>query len=175
MSRDILFEVNFFLHSFLLGIFITFVYDGFLILRRCFRHNIFFISLEDILFWIACALGVFYMLYRENNGILRWFAVLGATLGMWMYKRLVSTYWVNFVSACIIKTVQFFLKPFTFIRKKINLFHLFIRKKLMELFKYGKKKLTIQLKIIKMILCKQREKKESGHGKKSGIPQKTSK
>lgn len=175
MSRDILFEVNFFLHSFLLGILITFAYDGFLILRRCFRHNIFLISLEDILFWIACALGVFYMLYRENNGILRWFAVLGATLGMWMYKRLVSTYWVNFISAFIIKTVHFILKPIAFVSKKIALFILYIRKKLTELFKYGKKKLTIQLKLIKMILCKQKAKKESGHGKKSGIPQKASK
>ncbi len=175
MSRDILFEVNFFLNSFLLGILITFAYDWFLILRRCFRHNIFMISLEDILFWIACALAVFYMLYRENNGILRWFAVLGATLGMWVYKRLVSTYWVNYVSACIIKTVHFILKPLIFISKKISLLFSFIRRKLIELLKYTKKKLTIQLKLIKMILCKQKAKKESGHGKKSGIPQKTSK
>lgn len=175
MSQDIVFEVNFFLHSFLLGVFITFAYDWLLILRRCFRHALFMISLEDILFWIACALGVFYMLYRENNGILRWFAVLGATLGMLVYKKLVSTFFVRFVSACIMKTIKFIGKPIARISKKIALMYSLVSKKIRDLLKYGKKKLTIQLKLIKIILCKQRKEKESGRGKKSGIPQKASK
>lgn len=76
MSQNIIAEVVFLFHSFLLGIIITFVYDGFLILRRLIPHNLLLISLEDMIFWIACAIGVFYMLYEENNGILRWFAVL---------------------------------------------------------------------------------------------------
>ena len=82
MSPDIVNEVTFLLHSFLLGIAITFAYDGFLILRRLVRHSLFLISLEDMIFWIACAIGVFYMLYEENNGVLRWFAVFGAAIGV---------------------------------------------------------------------------------------------
>lgn len=81
MSQSIIDEVTFLLHSFLMGILITFVYDGFIIMRRLIRHNLFLISVEDLIFWIACAIGVFYMLYEENNGILRWFAVFGAALG----------------------------------------------------------------------------------------------
>jgi spore cortex biosynthesis protein YabQ len=166
MSQDILQEMNFFLNSLLIGVVITFAYDWLLILRKCIRHNIVIISIEDIIFWIACALGVFYMLYRENNGILRWFAVLAAAIGMWIYKRLVSTIFVTIVSAFIIKTCQFLIKPVLFICRKILRLiraillylyrkYLFTAKKTKKIAKLVKKKLTIQLKLIKITLCKQ--------------------
>ena len=80
----------FLFHSFFLGMVITFFYDGFLIVRKLFKHTMFLISLEDLIFWIACALSVFYVLYEENNGMLRWFAVAGAALGMFLYKKTLS-------------------------------------------------------------------------------------
>ena len=46
MSQNIIAEVVFLFHSFLLGIIITFVYDGFLILRRLIPHNLLLISLD---------------------------------------------------------------------------------------------------------------------------------
>ena len=95
MSQDIIQEVTFFLHSVVMGVVITFVYDWFLILRKLIKHNMFWISFEDFLFWTACGLGVFYMLYRENNGVLRWFTVLGATFGMILYKLLASKIFVH--------------------------------------------------------------------------------
>ena len=70
MGQNIVDEVTFLCHSFLLGVVITFAYDGFLILRRLIKHGMLLVSLEDMIFWIACAIGVFYMLYEENNGIL---------------------------------------------------------------------------------------------------------
>lgn len=156
MSEDIIFEVNFFLHSFLMGLIITFVYDWFLILRRLIRHNTLMISLEDLVFWIACALGVFYMLYRENNGILRWFTVLGAAVGMLTYKRIVSTLLVTAVSAVIKRMVDFLLRPIIFTGKKIREILAFIFQKLVKILKYVKKKLTIKVKLVKMMLCKRK-------------------
>ena len=64
MSQNIINEVTFFLHSFMMGIVITFMYDGFLILRRLIKHSDILVSLEDMVFWIACAIGVFYKLYE---------------------------------------------------------------------------------------------------------------
>ena len=111
MSQDILREVDFFINSLLVGIIITFAYDWLLIFRKCIRHNILLISIEDAIFWFACAIGVFYVLYHENNGILRWFAVLGATIGMFAYKKLVSTLFVKITSRLIIKTFQILMRP----------------------------------------------------------------
>lgn len=78
------------LHSFLLGVFITFFYDLFRVFRRVVRHGIFWISLEDLVFWVMASVGIFYLLYYENNGAFRWFAVFGAGAGMVLYKKTLS-------------------------------------------------------------------------------------
>ena len=87
MSSQIAGEGWFMLHSFLLGAFITFCYDLFRILRRIIPHGIFWISLEDLVFWVMATGGIFYLLYYENNGMFRWFAVIGAGAGMLLYKK----------------------------------------------------------------------------------------
>ena len=110
MSESIVVEMTFLFHCFLMGILITAVYDIFLVLRRVIRHNMFLVSVEDILFWLACAIAVFFMLYEENNGVLRWFAVLGAALGMILYKATVSRFIVNFMSTVIEKTASVIFK-----------------------------------------------------------------
>lgn len=161
MSQNIVSEVTFFLHSFLMGIIITLVYDGFLILRRLIRHNLFLISLEDLLFWIACAIGVFYMLYEENNGILRWFAVLGAAMGMLVYKMTVSPLLVGIVSAIIERTMHmlcrilsFLFRPLGFVGKKITCICRCSGRKGKKIGKCLKNKLTGRIKLLKITLCK---------------------
>lgn len=161
MSQNIIGEVTFLVHSILLGIVITFVYDGFLILRRLIRHNLLLISLEDMIFWIACAIGVFYMLYEENNGILRWFAVFGATIGMIVYKKTISTLIVNVMSTIIryifkilFKILRLVIRPISFVEKKIGSFLGKIRRKSVRIGKYVKNKLTGRLKLLKITLCK---------------------
>ncbi len=161
MSQNIVNEITFLLHSFIMGIIITFVYDGFLILRRLIRHGMFLISLEDMIFWIACAIGVFYMLYEENNGILRWFAVFGAALGMIVYKMSISCLIVNIMSTVIERIVRvicriiyILFKPFRFIGKKINYIYRRSSGKSKKVCKCLKNKLTGRFKLLKIILCK---------------------
>lgn len=91
MSEDSIFL----LHALLTGMFITFVYDGWIILRKVIPHKPFVESLEDFLFWVFCAVYVFMWLYRESNGTLRWFAVGGALTGMLLYKKLLSGLWIK--------------------------------------------------------------------------------
>ena len=38
------------------------------------------------------------MMYHESDGNLRWFAVIGALTGMFLYKKLVSPWFVKYVS-----------------------------------------------------------------------------
>lgn len=167
MSQNIMNEVTFFAHSFLLGIVITIAYDGFVVLRRVIRHNLLMISLEDMIFWIACAIGVFYMLVEENNGILRWFAVFGATLGMLVYKESVSDFLVNAASA-LIRTVfrvlsrilRFLFRPICFAGRKVCHILRKFTKKGRRAGKCVKNKLTRSLKLLKIILCKHKERKE---------------
>lgn len=118
-------ENVFLLYALLMGIFITFVYDILRIFRRVVPHGNFLISLEDIGFWIYCAAKVFVLMYHESNGTLRWFAVLGALVGMFVYKKLVSPFFVKYTSLLLKKLFgilgkfgKVICRPLIFITKK---------------------------------------------------------
>lgn len=161
MSREIVQELTFFVHSVLMGVAITFVYDWIRVLRKLIRHGKILVSLEDLLFWLVCGIAVFYMLYRENNGTLRWFAVLGATIGMFFYKGIVRDRFINIMSTCLYKimwflfhVLQIVLKPFKclFCAGKTLVLHL--AKSLEKCKKIIKKRLTVCIKTLRMVLCK---------------------
>jgi spore cortex biosynthesis protein YabQ len=118
-------ENIFLLYALLMGIFITFVYDILRIFRRVIPHGNWLISLEDIGFWIYCSVKVFLLMYHESNGTLRWFAVLGAMVGMVLYKVLISPLFVKYASlllktvlGVLVKVVKFLFKPLSAVRKK---------------------------------------------------------
>lgn len=133
MSSFVNDENLFLLYSTGMGIFITFVYDLLRIMRRTIRHSAFFVSLEDILFWLFCALAVFALMYKVGNGNLRWFAVCGALAGMFLYLKTISPWFVRSMSG-LLKKVGAVLKRFLH---------------------FGKKQLTVLYKLLKMLLCKQ--------------------
>lgn len=137
-------ENVFLLHAVLLGVEITFLYDILRILRRVFAHSGIMVSLEDIAFWIYCAGEVFLLMFRESNGNLRWFAVLGALTGMYLYHRAFSPLLVKYISGLL----NSILNP---IRRLLRAVKSWLKKKLTSLWKmlkifykrrcaYGKKK-----------------------------------
>ena len=161
MSQGIVQEITFFLHSVLMGLIITFAYDWVLIFRKLFRHGRILISIEDILYWFACGIGVFYMLYRENDGVLRWFAVMGAALGMLFYKVTVKERFVYIMSTLIHKImwfitriIQVVLKPLKCLFSAVRRFVRFVKRKFKKVKEFIKKRLTAFIKTIRMVLCK---------------------
>lgn len=96
-------ENVFLLYAFGSGILIAFVYDILRIGRRVLPHGGLLVSLEDMAFWIFCALYIFGLMHRESNGSLRWFAVMGALAGMLLYKKTVSGLLVRYVSLVLCK------------------------------------------------------------------------
>lgn len=161
MSPQIVEETLFLYHSVLLGIFVAVIYDLLRVLRRVIKHNRFFISLEDIVYWIFCALRVFYLLYRESSGVLRWFSILGIALGMFLYLISISRFVVTFLSEAIKKCLHIVGKFFTVLFlpfKKAGKKAAKISKKTGSFTKkcgrFWKKKLTASGKMLKIILYK---------------------
>lgn len=118
-------ENIFLMHSMLMGIFITFVYDLLRIFRRVVPHARLLVSLEDLAFWVYCGAEVFLLMYRESNGTLRWFAVLGALAGMFFYKKMVSPLFVKYTSLLLGKALEllgrilkWLCRPFCFAGRK---------------------------------------------------------
>lgn len=156
-------ENEFLLHALCMGIFITFIYDILRVFRRVIPHGVFWVSLEDIIFWIYCAIEVFLMMHHESNGTLRWFAVLGALTGMLLYKKLISSFFVKQVSGILQKIVHFLVKIVSFLLcpfRKVAKTTANTAQKAKQRAAHGgkqmkhlcKKKLTFFLKMLKMNL-----------------------
>lgn len=77
----------FFAHSFVWGIEMAIVYEGLRILRYLIRHGTFALAVEDLLYWIAYGILLFRMIYLENDGMIRGFALLAVLLGMILYLQ----------------------------------------------------------------------------------------
>lgn len=107
-------------YSVIMGIYITFLYDLLRIGRRVITHNGFWVSVEDLTFWIYCAMKVFYLMHAESDGTLRWFAILGALLGMFLYKKTISPFFVKWVSFGMQSILHFIAIPFRFVAKQIK-------------------------------------------------------
>lgn len=118
-------ENVFLLHALFMGIFITFIYDLLRIFRKLVPHNGFFVSAEDLGFWIYCGGEVFLLMYHESDGTLRWFAVLGALAGMLLYRRTVSPIFVKYTSMLLNrvlrilgKILRFLCRPLRYVLRK---------------------------------------------------------
>lgn len=161
ISQDITREMGFLFHSFLLGAEIALAYDGFLIVRRLIRHSGIVVSLEDLAFWIVCALEVFRVLCRENDGMLRWFAVAGAFSGMLVYKKTVSRLIIGtacrvstFFGRVLMKIGRALAKPAKKILDRGKAGGKVLGSRLSWFLRCLKKKLTLFLKMFKMVLSK---------------------
>ena len=155
-------ENMFLLYALIMGIFITFVYDLLRIFRRVVPHNRFWVSAEDLGFWIYCAAQVFLLMYHESNGSLRWFAVLGAMVGMMVYKKTISVILVKYVSLVLSKILsfigkglKFLLRPFAFVGKAAGKAAGRVSGKQKSLNNFLKNKLKLFFKMLKMVICKQ--------------------
>ena len=144
-----------------MGLLITFVYDFILIGRKLVRHNMAMVSLEDFLFWVFCAVAVFYMLYEENNGVLRWFAVLGAATGMLIYKKLAGRHFVAFISriaerqmAVVSRICKHIFRPLYRQWRSVQKLEQKIGRRKQKLKKIMKKKLTDTGKLLKITISK---------------------
>lgn len=104
MSEVVRQETAFFFASVATGVFLVWSYDLFRIFRRLVRHPALAVSIEDLLYWIAVALIIFGMIFRENGGALRGYAFAGILAGTWL--------------ECLVES--FFKKLYTKLLKKLG-------------------------------------------------------
>lgn len=133
MDAVIQHEIRLGLWCFLLGAVLMAVYDVLRIFRRVVRHNLVAVSLEDLIFWMACMVVTFELLRVMNHGIFRYSVVLMAAFGMLVYYFLLGKYAVPWIAAllnkgkCLIKKWKRMLtspvknamiKAYQFVRKR---------------------------------------------------------
>lgn len=82
MSEVIKWEMRFFIEAIILGGILRAGYDLLLIGRTIKRAKHTRISIEDFFYWMICCYFVFGLLYENNNGVIRGFALCGIIIGM---------------------------------------------------------------------------------------------
>lgn len=107
MNREIAGDVRFFLAAVLLGAAAALVYDLLRVWRRVRKQTLFFVSLQDFLFWFVLGLAGFSLIYRYNAGTLRFFAFFGICAGACLYGVTLGRF---FVTYCL-KLVLFLTFP----------------------------------------------------------------
>lgn len=132
-------EASFLGVSVLLGTGMFLLYDCLRILRRVIPHGTIWIGIEDFLYWMVCTAAVFVMLYTQNDGKIRGYAIGGVVVGMLLYYGLLSRFVIRLnvlvlkaLFGTVGKVVSVIFHPFCFIGKKI---HVFFRKQLKKVWK----------------------------------------
>lgn len=68
-----------------IGILMGMIYDLIRIARKIINHYNFIVQVEDVLYWLACSLIGFAILYMHNYAEIRFFGLIGMILGGIMY------------------------------------------------------------------------------------------
>ena len=74
-------ELSVFLQAVLACNLVYLVYSAIRVVRRIIKHNLFFVSLEDLIFWIGTGIYLFAKIYQTSNGSIRWYFVIGVLVG----------------------------------------------------------------------------------------------
>lgn len=119
MSPGISKELQFFGLAVLRGGLILILYDLIRIIRRIVPHGVLAIAVEDVLYWAGTALLIFQLLYRENDGAVRGYALFAIAAGMFLYHQTVSNRIVEYTSGILNWFLGFFLKPVRFLYRKV--------------------------------------------------------
>lgn len=122
MNKEIWTELAFFGNCVLWGIYLLIFYDVFRIIRRVFPRGAILIGIEDLLYWTVSSVLIFRMMYQQNNGIIRGFAILGMFLGMLIYHNLISdplveliAGFLNKIKGGVLYIIRLILRPFCFL------------------------------------------------------------
>ena len=82
-----MFELQFFGKALLYGAALAFSYEGLKVFRRLISHGTVWMAMEDLAYWLIWGFLIFRMLYRENSGAVRGFAIAAVVLGMLLYVQ----------------------------------------------------------------------------------------
>lgn len=70
----------------LIGLAAGFLYDGLRLIRRRVPHNLVWLSLEDVVFWLALSGIALVVFIHRSSGQLRGYALVGLAAGGFLYE-----------------------------------------------------------------------------------------
>ncbi|MGN1266714.1 MAG: spore cortex biosynthesis protein YabQ [Dorea sp.] len=75
-------ELLIFVMAVIAGAVVRLFYRAITIFRKIFKHKLWVINLEDLVFWLVISVYLFVQIYHTSNGSIRWYFVLGVVVGV---------------------------------------------------------------------------------------------
>ncbi len=161
IAASILAELELFTYAFTFGVFLAFLYDGLLILRKVFRHPTSVCMAEDVLYWLLVIPCTLVVIFRLSKGVLQWYFLVGVSLGIVLYKCSISkgyirisTKIVQYIVVYINNAIDIVLKPLKRLGKAIKSAVCAINNLIKKFTIIPKMWLTVCIKWFKITLCK---------------------
>ena len=85
-------ELFVFLQAILAGNLVYLVYAALCVIRQIIRHKLFWVSVEDLLYWIGTGFYLFLKIYQTENGVIRWYFVVGVLCGAVVTHRIIRKF-----------------------------------------------------------------------------------
>lgn len=104
MSPDIRMQAHLLAAGLLTGAGLMALYDVLRVFRLLVRHGWLWTGIEDLLYWVISGFLTFLLLYRENDGAIRFYVVAAVFLAMVVYDRTFSRFflkWLKKAAGCI--------------------------------------------------------------------------
>lgn len=118
-----LWETNYLLSCFLMGILLMAVYDVLRIIRIVLPHSLFITGVEDIIYWLMASVAVFVTLYRGDDGVIRWYAIASIITAMLLFHSLISRFLVPLIGRLLRAPIDFIGKVLKNIWKKVKIIY----------------------------------------------------
>lgn len=169
MSELVTTEFALFLYAIEFGIKMAFFYDLLRVFRKVVGHSRLAEAFEDLVYWLWAGLQIYLMLFEYHNGDLRLYMILGACLGIFIYSVSLGNLFVYYSAkllnrtknkACLAaekagkRAERVFERPRRAISSKWYALKELLKRRCRYFFRYCKKKLTIFLKMLRILLCK---------------------
>lgn len=124
MSEQINHEMLLFLSFMRDGILLAFVYSVLQVLRKLIPHARIARAAEDILFGIGCGVYLFCRLYRDNNGIVRFYVIAAAICGIILWKMTAEPLFIGLLLRILefpVKCLRFLIKRLLFLQRSCRI------------------------------------------------------
>jgi spore cortex biosynthesis protein YabQ len=83
-------QIRVFLYAIAGGAAVALLYDLLRIKRRAIKSSVIIVNIEDLLYWLAAAVLIFFTVYSSNSGEIRGYIFIGNIIGVALYLLLLS-------------------------------------------------------------------------------------
>lgn len=128
-----------FLTAVLIGAVSAFIFDIFRLLRKIMKHPDFLVQFEDVIYWLVVSFIMFYVMLLNNYGEIRFFLILGFSLGMVLYFLTISRLFMKVSVAIVNFLKKVFMALFRIIMLPIKLLLRILRRPAAFLLKKAQK------------------------------------